>query len=259
VLRDGSAAPASYGALLIDVAERASVIRLSALALADDTSHLHQRILAMRPAPVRFALQRGGAALLLGTIALLAACAAELPTAADIQRMDASTAAAGARLLLPKTADTAMAYIVDGAPMAADEARALAPADIDRVEISKSAVSGHGVIQMWTKRGAAGYRVEPDGERRVNFTVDGTAGSDTVVVTRPRTMYLKDQGLMTLQTDPVMFIDGVRVDPSAIKSLDRTQITNIDVIKGPSAAKLYGPDAAAGAIIIHTKNGAKKD
>ena len=148
VLRGESAGAGSYGALLIDVAERASLIRLSALALADDTSHLHQRILAMKPTRVRFAIARGGAALLLGSIALLAACAAELPTAADIQRMDASTAAASVkRLALATTTDTTIDYVVNDKPMKTEEARAISAADIDRVDISKSAVSGHGTIR----------------------------------------------------------------------------------------------------------------
>ena len=56
-----------------------------------------------------------------------------------------------------------------------------------------------------------------------------------------------------------MFIDGVRVKSSALESIDRTRIENIDVIKGPAAAQLYGPDAAAGAIIIHMKKGAEED
>lgn len=259
VLRDGSAAPGSYGALLIDVAEHASLIRLSALALADDTSHLHQRILAMKPTRVRFALARGGAALLLGAIALLAACAAELPTAADIQRMDASTAASATKLVLAKTADTTLEYIVDGKSMTAEQARAIAPENIDRVDISKNAVSGHGTITMWTKRAAAGAQVVPEGEKRVAFTVDGKAGSDTVMVKTPATIYLRKQALTILENAPVMFIDGVRVDKSALEKIDRTKIENVEVIKGPSAAQLYGPDAAAGAIIIHMKKGTTKD
>ena len=212
----------------------------------------------MKPTHVRFALARGGAALLLGGIALLAACAAELPTAADIQRMDASTAASATKLVLAKTADTTLEYIVDGKSMTAEQAQAIAPENIDRVDISKDAVSGHGTITMWTKATAAA-RTVPGGEKRVAFTVDGKAGSDTVMVKTPATIYLRKQALTTLQDPPVMFIDGVRVEKSALEKIDRTKIENIEVIKGPSAAQLYGPDAAAGAIIIHTKKAPTKD
>ena len=261
VLRGGSAAPSSYGALLIDVAERASLIRLSALALADDTSHLHQRILAMKPTRARFAIARGGAAALLGSIAILAACATELPTASDIQRMDASTAEASVKKL-SFAPDTGITYLVDGAPMAAEEARAIRPDEIDRVEISKSAVTGHGIIHMWTKHGAPADTARAwavaEGGQRENFIVRDKPGSDSVMI-RPRTLTLRNQGLVTLDNAPVMIIDGVRVNSAALKTLDRTQISDIAVIKGPSAAKLYGPDAAAGAIVIQTKKGANKD
>jgi beta-lactamase regulating signal transducer with metallopeptidase domain len=259
VLRVGSAAPGSYGALLIDVAEQASLLRLSALALADDTSHLHQRIMAMKPTRVRFALVRGGAAVLLGSVALLAACAAEAPTAADIQRLDASTAATAAtRLAFAKTADT-LDYIVDGAPMSAEQARAIAPADIDRMEINKNAARGHATIVMWTKRAATLTNVLSDSGRRVALTLDGKAGRDTVSVNTGRAIYLKKQALSIVERDPMMFIDGVRVEPSALQSIDRSRIEKVEVIKGPSAAKLYGPDAEAGAIIIRTKKAPDKN
>lgn len=260
VLRDEAAGPGSYGALLIDVAEHASPIRLSALALADDTSHLHQRILAMKPTRVRFAIARGGAALLLGSIALLAACAAELPTAADIQRMDASTAAATVKkLALTINADTTIDYVVDGKAMKAEEARAIAPADIDRVDISKSAVSGHGTISMWTKHASPVAKIAPDGEKRVALTADGKAGTDTVTVKTPETVYLRKQALLKIASDPVIFIDGVRVEPTALQSIDRTRIETVEVIKGPAAGEAYGPEAAAGAIIVRLKKGLDKD
>jgi len=258
VLRAGST-PSSYGALLIDVAERASLIRLSALALADDSSHLHQRILAMKPERARFALARAGAAAALGLVALLAACAAEMPTASDIQQMDASTAAVSAKKLAIATkADTTIEYIVDGKPMRADEARAISPADIDRVEISKSAISGRGTVLMWTKKPTGAGDIVDPAERRVALRLDGKAGADTVLVKTPATIYLRKQGVMQLDKVPVMYIDGVRVKSTALESIDRERIDRIDVIKGPSAAKLYGPDAAAGAIIIHTKAGGGK-
>jgi beta-lactamase regulating signal transducer with metallopeptidase domain len=60
VLRAG-AVPFSYGSLLIDMAENTAVHGLSAPALADDSSHLHQRIRAMNATRSNFVLVRGGA------------------------------------------------------------------------------------------------------------------------------------------------------------------------------------------------------
>jgi bla regulator protein BlaR1 len=100
VLRRG-AAPRSYGALLIDVAQHASSLRLSALALADDSSHLHQRILAMKPSVPRFARLRGGLAAVFALGGVLVACQATLPTDAEIERMDVATATRAAQQLAP--------------------------------------------------------------------------------------------------------------------------------------------------------------
>ncbi len=78
----------------------------------------------------------------------------------------------------------------------------------------------------------------------------------------------------TVPNDPIVIVDGVRVENSAANSaafngvlgdfvrtggrltdLDPTEIEKIDVVKGPSAATLYGTDAANGAIVITTKRG----
>ncbi|HEY5088134.1 MAG TPA: M56 family metallopeptidase, partial [Gemmatimonadaceae bacterium] len=90
VLRRGAAAH-SYGSLLIDVAQHASALRLSALGLTDDSSHLHQRILAMKPSVPRFACLRSGLAAALALAGVLIACQARLPTDAEVERMDVAT------------------------------------------------------------------------------------------------------------------------------------------------------------------------
>src|SRR6476646_8843557 len=43
--------------------------------------------------------------------------------------------------------------------------------------------------------------------------------------------------------------------PSPLDQLDPNAIETIEVMKGPSAATLYGPDAANGVIVITTKQG----
>jgi TonB-linked SusC/RagA family outer membrane protein len=78
----------------------------------------------------------------------------------------------------------------------------------------------------------------------------------------------------TVANDPIVIVDGVRVENSTANSasfngvlgdfpraggrladLDPAEIEKIDVVKGPSAATLYGTDAANGAIVITTKRG----
>ena len=73
----------------------------------------------------------------------------------------------------------------------------------------------------------------------------------------------------TVSNDPIFVIDGVRVEsstgagggiqglrPGRLADLSPYEIESIDVVKGPSAATLYGSDAANGVIVIRTKRGA---
>src|SRR5436305_6632359 len=76
---------------------------------------------------------------------------------------------------------------------------------------------------------------------------------------------------LSLSSEPIIFIDGVRADnsagsnsvafsgggdtPSRINDLDPDDIESIQVLKGPSAATLYGTEASNGVIQIITKHG----
>jgi len=77
---------------------------------------------------------------------------------------------------------------------------------------------------------------------------------------------------LSLSSEPLIFIDGVRADntagsnslgfngggdhPSRINDIDPNDIESIQVLKGPSAATLYGTEASNGVIQIITKRGA---
>lgn len=74
---------------------------------------------------------------------------------------------------------------------------------------------------------------------------------------------------LSLSNEPIIIIDGIRMEastgsssigiggssPSRLSDIDPNQIENVEVIKGPSAATLYGTDAANGVIVISTKRG----
>jgi bla regulator protein blaR1 len=70
----------SYGMLLIELAGKSSGLRFGVPALADGSSHLQQRLLAMNPSVRRFAFLRACALCGIALIALLAACDSTLPT-----------------------------------------------------------------------------------------------------------------------------------------------------------------------------------
>ena len=74
---------------------------------------------------------------------------------------------------------------------------------------------------------------------------------------------------LSLSNEPIFIIDGVRMssnngsssfgdggnDPSRLGDLSPEDIDNIEIVKGPSAATLYGTDAANGVVVITTKKG----
>ncbi len=80
---------------------------------------------------------------------------------------------------------------------------------------------------------------------------------------------IRGQSSLSLNNQPVIIIDGVRVTgtagssalgvggatPSRLDDINPEEIENIEIVKGPSAATLYGTEAAAGVINITTKRG----
>ncbi len=71
---------------------------------------------------------------------------------------------------------------------------------------------------------------------------------------------IRGLGSISQSNDPVMIIDGAWIDasvsrPSRFDELDPASIETIEIVRGPSAATLYGQDAANGVIVITTKKG----
>ena len=74
---------------------------------------------------------------------------------------------------------------------------------------------------------------------------------------------------VSLSNEPVIVVDGIRVEngassnsigvggqvPSRINDINPDDIESVEVVKGPSAAVLYGTDAANGVIVYKTKRG----
>jgi TonB-linked SusC/RagA family outer membrane protein len=80
---------------------------------------------------------------------------------------------------------------------------------------------------------------------------------------------------LTVKNDPLVIIDGVRVDHNPavfstysssatflvtpqsgrLSDLSPDEIENVEIVKGPSAATLYGTDAANGVVVVTTKRG----
>ena len=79
---------------------------------------------------------------------------------------------------------------------------------------------------------------------------------------------IRGNNSLSLNNDPIYVIDGIRMtsDQSSgfstggnranrVGDLNPEDIENIEIVKGPSAATLYGTDAANGVVVITTKKG----
>ena len=73
---------------------------------------------------------------------------------------------------------------------------------------------------------------------------------------------------VSLSNDPLFVVDGIRVEskagnsigvggqePGRLNDLNPDEIASIEIVKGPSAAALYGTQAANGVVLITTKRG----
>lgn len=235
VLRRGVPAR-TYGTLLIDLADRCTGFRVGATALADEGSHLERRLLAMKSNSHKRSIVRAGALGAAAALALLAACEAKVPTGPEIEAMDvasASKAVAGTRMMEKSQLDSATFY-VDGNLVDAKTANALTPSQIVTIDINKGGANPVIRIQTRDALQISGSRGEMQPERAKlsgNVEVQGSG---------------KFAGLV--------YIDGVKSDPSAMQSLDRKKIESIEVLKGPAAEKAYtDPLAKNGVIVITTK------
>ena len=91
---------------------------------------------------------------------------------------------------------------------------------------------------------------------------DGTPGAGSRV-------RIRGLSSASLSNDPLIYIDGIRVSergvplsiyagggsPSFMNDLNPEEIESIEIVKGPSAATLYGTQAANGVIRVTTKKG----
>lgn len=285
IVRSGIA-PRSYGALLIDLAGRCSGgMRIGAPALADGYSHLERRLIAMTPHRPKFA--RGLAcALAACSVALLAlACDAELPTSEQVNSMDVAAAEGAAkRLSLIGVNDSLLTFTIDGRNATAQEAHALNPGEIAKIEVLKKRIGPSdegrpetGEVRIITKRAAdstvaMGMRERAGGEPAV-FTVirrdtlhDGSESGALRVRSRVADTSVvgwRAQGKVALREkmsfDGVVLLNGVRVDSRSLANISPDEIVSVEVVKGDAARKLFADSAAANGVIrITTRSGAKK-
>jgi TonB-linked SusC/RagA family outer membrane protein len=131
-----------------------------------------------------------------------------------------------------------------------------ATANIDAAKVAESAPLGN-LNDLLNSR-AAGVTV--------------TSGTQTGTGARIR---IRGMNSISLNNEPIWIIDGIRMtsnqgsfstatgsgggtggnSPSRVGDLNPEEIESIEIVKGPSAATLYGTDAANGVILVTTKKG----
>ncbi len=185
----------------------------------------------MRPTRPRFARAQALGLNALALVLVVAACESTLPTATQVANLDVSAAERGAQpLAVHAPGDSLATYTVDGRRVAAAQARALTPAEIASIEVTRHGPDDHGTIAIVTRRAAG---------------PNGTGVADRVRATSGGTF------------DGVVLIDGKRRDAAAMRALTPGEIVSVEVIKGPAAATRYAaPEAANGVIKITTRAGA---
>jgi TonB-dependent SusC/RagA subfamily outer membrane receptor len=214
----------------------------------------------------RFPLVRGSMLGVLALAAVLAACEASMPTAADVKKMDVSsleTKIRTANMDFGADAD----YFVNGKAVPAAEAKAIAPDKIAAIRVMKAlmvkdgksadAPEGRSQVRILTKdapEGTDGFDMEKlasrDGKENVSRRImirddaDGAAIGEAEDHLKLRT----PDG-----SHPLIYIDGVAADEATMSRLDPKSILTIDVLKGPSAEKEYGARGANGVVKITTK------
>lgn len=237
----------SYGEMLIDLAGQCSGFRVGATALADKTSHLERRLLAMKPVTPRNRSLRTGLLCATAALSLVAACEARVPTSAEIQSMDVASAERSAMKsgLIDAVHGGPTEFYVNGAKVTAAEAHSIAPNDIATVNVEKSAnAKGPSIIRIRTvvkSADGSSYRSASPG------TAEGTKDHSL------RGLHEKMSGHAF---SGVILIDGTRADAAALHALDPKAIVSVEIIKGVQATQMMSDAAAKDGIIkVTTRKG----
>ena len=248
--------PRPYGSLLIDIAGQCAGHRVGALALADRTSHLERRLLAMKNTQPRLALLRTGA---LGAIAMLSivmACEARLPTSAEIDKMDvasAEKAAVQAKLVDERGVCMGSKDIVS---VSVTKAGAAHLTDAMHRRALKGDSSTYAVVNIRTS--ALNERIET--LRARSSSPESTAHGDRQV--EASTGRNRDGAWDADQLKGfagLVFVDGALAPAGILAKLGPNEIASIEVLKGEAAAKISTDPAAANGVIRVTTKHAKQN
>lgn len=147
--------------------------------------------------------------------------------------------------------DLNLQELVVTASIASSRSRKAIGADVARVDVSKLLAEGAGSSLSEVLDGrVSGVQL---------YQSNGKVGM-------PLRFNMRSGATLSLERDPIIYIDGVRYNNSHTSDINNAQdamsslsdllledVATIDIIKGPAAAASYGAEAANGVIVITTK------
>jgi TonB-dependent SusC/RagA subfamily outer membrane receptor len=241
--------PRQYGQLLIALSSHVprfttgigrAPLALTSPAFSYHTSHLERRLRTMTSRPLQFIRTRRIGSSLLASVALLAACESQLPTAAELQNMDVKGVVS--RVAQVTKLDTTFIYLVDGKQVTRAEANALSADKIATVNVRGGKVQE---IRIGTRTALVGSRLM------------GTTGDSGVVtllkVGSATPAIVSRSGKAKTPFTGILIVDGKTVESSSLNSISPESIESIEVIKGEAAKAVYGEAGANGVIKVTTK------
>jgi hypothetical protein len=271
VLSRGASA-GEYGMLLLEIAGRGPgrLAGAPAPALADSTTHLERRILAMTERNGRKGGLRAALAAMSGLLLATLACTTDLPTAEAVDDLTVTEAGsyakalslyqAGAELMSRRSGEDEPVYLIDGIVVEASAARKLAPEEIESIEV----VKGTAARRTLGEKAAAGAVYVATKARRPLGTPADSAELRALEVKGhlvrqrgERVALVKETARQAMaEADaPLLIIDGVMTAKGVtLERVDPASIERVEVVKGAAAARLYDhPRAVNGVILITTK------
>jgi hypothetical protein len=255
VMRRGIPA-ASYGALLIDLSALRTALPSAMPAFSCSGSYLERRLVAMTARRSRFSASRRALGALIAMAAIATACESKMPTSAEINAMDATTAAAKATevALVDESRAT---YLVDDKEVTRATAKAIPADEIAEVRIVGKSLAGTstgGEIRLRTKQALA--RLPHDSAEMTKvpgvMMLRKRADGDSLTVTAPRVSQRQPYKKQTF--NGLLVVDGQVVESSTLDRMNPESIETIEVVKGEAAKTRYAdPRAANGVIVVITK------
>ena len=252
-------ARSDYGSLLIDLSALRQTLPSAMPAFSCNGSYLERRLVAMTTGRTRFALARRIGGGVVAAVALATACNKELPTSAEVERMDVAEAQKQvSRLVLVDTATTR--YKVDDQYVTKSDAEKIAAKDIASVEVTKRDGKAMDEIRI-TRRGRRGDstvtmldKVQVDtgpNVREVSVTGKMRMMADTAGRVRVQGVPLEEKRIF----EGLLVIDDKIVDPTLLERINPESIDKVEVIKGDAARVRYtDPRAQKGVIKVTTKS-----